>query len=51
MIQKSTYEAPSAELYTISTQEGILALSDGKGAQAPNVEGILPIEIITSPEW
>ena len=50
MIQKSTYEAPTAELYAISTQAGILTLSGGD-SQAPNVEVIVSGDIYDNPNW
>ena len=50
MIQKSTYEAPRAELYAISTQAGILTLSGGD-SQAPNVEIIGSGDIYVEPKW
>ena len=50
MIQKSTYEAPNAELYTISTQEGILTLSGGN-SQATNVIALTEGDIFDGAAW
>lgn len=50
MIQKSNYEAPTAELFGISTQASILTLSDGD-SQAPNVQTIIVGEIYDNPQW
>lgn len=52
MIQKSIYKAPNAELFEITSQTSILTLSDGSGAQAPNVEGLdEEKDIFTTATW
>ena len=51
MNEKITYQTPEVELVEICSEGRFLTLSDGDGAQAPNVSGIAPGDIYVNPNW
>ncbi len=50
-MNKLEYQTPITSVVTVRPESSLLSLSDGGNAQAPNVQQLTTLEIISEADW